>query len=77
VTRIDFNIPLRSHVNISIYNMLGQMVAILTDQIYEAGGHSIIWDGTDMSGSRVSSGIYFYKMKAGDLAIARKMLLIK
>ncbi|PKK84080.1 MAG: hypothetical protein CVT49_05510 [candidate division Zixibacteria bacterium HGW-Zixibacteria-1] len=76
-TQIDFNIPSRSHVNISIYNMLGQMVATLTDREYEAGGHCLVWDGTDMTGSRASSGIYFYRMKVGDLAIARKMLLIK
>ncbi|MEW5924284.1 MAG: T9SS type A sorting domain-containing protein, partial [Candidatus Zixiibacteriota bacterium] len=76
-TWIDFSIPSRSRVNISVYNMLGQMVAVLTDKVYDAGKHNVVWNGCDVFGNHVSSGIYFYKMKVGELAISRKMLLVK
>lgn len=76
-TKIEFSIPSRSTVNISVYNMLGQMVSVLTDQVYDAGRHGLVWSGCDNSGSHVSSGIYFYRMTVGDSTISRKMLLVK
>jgi len=76
-TRIVFNIPVRSRVNISVFNMLGQNVAVLADEVYDAGGHAVVWSGTDESGYKVSSGVYLYKMTVGDLVISKKMLLVK
>ena len=76
-TKINFNVPSRVRVEILVYNTLGQVVATLADRMYEAGRHRLVWDGTDSDGYRVSSGIYLYKMTAGDMTIARKMLLLK
>ena len=76
-TRIAFNIPVRSRVNISVFNMLGQNVAVLADEVYDVGEHAVVWSGTDESGYKVSSGVYLYKMTVGDLVISKKMLLVK
>jgi hypothetical protein len=76
-TRIYFSVPVRSHVKIIIYNALGQIVRRLVDQEYEPGRHILNWDGRNDAGLPVPSGIYFYRMKAGDFLALRKMLLIR
>ena len=76
-TVINFSVPSRKRVIISVYNLLGQSVATLTDRVYEAGDHSVSWDGTDFSGNRVSSGMYFYRMQAGVSVISKKMIFVK
>jgi flagellar hook assembly protein FlgD len=64
-------------VQINIYNIKGQKVRTLVNDTFSPGTHKVIWNGTDDSGKAVSSGIYFYKMKAGDYTETRKMLLMK
>jgi len=49
----------------------------LINEVLPAGTHSAIWDGRDSNDKRVGSGIYFYKLKAGDLQKVRKMILLK
>ncbi len=76
-TTISFSIPKESNVEISIYNIKGQKVKeIVSDQL-ASGEHSVVWDGRDENGKPVSSGIYFYKLKAGGFREVRKMILMK
>jgi len=60
-----------------IYNLKGQKVRTIVNEIFPAGQHSIIWDGKDGSGNSVSSGLYFYKLKAGRYTSTKKMILMK
>ncbi|NQV19379.1 MAG: right-handed parallel beta-helix repeat-containing protein [Armatimonadetes bacterium] len=78
VTNIVFNLPEESSVQLEIYNIKGQKTkSLLSDQI-KAGEHSIIWDGKDASGKRISSGVYLYKLKVnGKTEAVRKCLLLK
>jgi hypothetical protein len=76
-TSIEFRLPTRNRVTLIIYDILGRNIRTLTDRIYDAGVHSVLWDGNDHDGRPVASGIYFYRMKAGDLIRARKMILLK
>jgi hypothetical protein len=76
-TRIDFALPRSSRVHLEIVNMLGRTVRVLVDRRMPAGHHSVIWDGADESGKIVSSGVYFYRMKAGSFSTSRKMLLMR
>jgi len=76
-TAIRFNIPQSEHIQIYIYNTLGQKVRILMNWTMAAGNHEIIWDGRDDSGQVLSSGIYFLHFKAGDYVQNRRMLLMK
>ncbi len=76
-TRIAFSVPKTSHVKVVIYNALGQMVRTLIDRNVEPGHHILNWDGRNDAGQLVPSGVYFYRMKAGDYIALKKMLLVK
>ena len=65
------------NIQILIYNIKGQKVKTLVNGSYTAGEHSVVWDGTDDNGNRLGSGVYLYKMTAGDFTETRKMLLLK
>ena len=71
-TTIEFGIPKSGHVNLRIYNLLGQEVATIVDGQLVAGDHSVIWDA-----SNYSSGIYFYRLTAGGKVITKRMTLLK
>ncbi len=76
-TTISFDIPYRSHVVITIHNILGQEVARLIDKELAVGSYHVEWDGRDYSGSPVSSGVYLYRLTAGDVVYSKKMILLK
>ena len=71
-TTIQYDLVKDSPVNIGIYDILGQRVVTLVNQKQPAGHHQVIWNATD-----VSSGIYFYKLSAGDYSETKKMVLLK
>jgi uncharacterized lipoprotein YddW (UPF0748 family) len=64
-------------ISLSIYNILGQKVVALLDGSLAPGHYRITWDGTDRTGSRVASGIYFCHLRAGDWSRTRRMVLIR
>jgi hypothetical protein len=76
-TRLDFNLPQRSLVTLTVYNLLGRKVTTLVDRQLPPGHHSVAWDGTDARGSRLPTGVYLYRLKAGDHTETRKMMLLK
>ena len=77
-TTISFSVTqTSSFVTLEIYNIKGQKVKTLVNEVLPAGEHSIIWNGKDSNGNRVGSGIYFYKLKTGDFQKVRKMILLK
>ena len=61
----------------SIYDIEGKLVRVVVDEPFGAGVQEVVWDGIDTEGSLVSSGIYFYCLKAGKNVLTRKMVLIK
>ena len=77
VTTIRYDVPEQSHVTMEIYNLLGQRVATLVNGIQEPGYHAILWNGTNMDGAAMSSGMYFYHIKAGDFRAVKKLILVK
>lgn len=66
-----------SKVKVEIFNIKGQKVKQLVNEVLPKGNHTIIWNGQDNSGKQAASGIYFYKMKTGDFQQSKKMLLLK
>ena len=76
-TKIAYQLPRQGNVRIEIYNMLGQKVRMLLSEHKEPGVYHAIWDGRNDSGAQVSSGIYLYRMVAGDYVKVRKMILMK
>jgi hypothetical protein len=71
-TEISFILPQAAQVKLEIYNIMGQKVTTLLDQKLEAGEHIVLWDG-----SNEASGVYLYRLQAGDFAQSKKMLLLK
>lgn len=76
-TQIRYDLPVPGHVKLAIYNILGQKVRILVDEIQDAGHKSVIWDGRDDGGRDVASGIYFYKIAMENFEKTKKMVLLK
>ncbi|HKB87732.1 MAG TPA: T9SS type A sorting domain-containing protein, partial [Ignavibacteriaceae bacterium] len=76
-TVISYSIPKSSNVTLKIYDVLGREVKTLVSTEQVNGLHSIQWNGDNNYGSRVSSGIYLYRIEAGDFIQTKKMLLIK
>jgi hypothetical protein len=76
-TNITYAIPVSNHVTIKVYNSLGQAVKTLVDQDMSAGTYKVTWDGTNLHGGAVPSGVYFYKMQSSHFNVTKKMLLMK
>ncbi len=76
-TNINFDVPTNSHVTLTIFNVLGQKVKTLVDKDMAANKYNVDWDGRSDTGVRAASGIYFYRMQAGDFAQTKKMMMIK
>ena len=76
-TRIDYHIADQENVIIKIYNFLGQEVKILTSEYKTPGAYHVYWDGCNDRGIKLSSGIYFYCLKAGDFFRVNKMILMR
>jgi flagellar hook assembly protein FlgD len=77
MTNIEFLLPKSGQVRIEIFNILGQRVRTLVDEYLKPGHKLVDWDGKDDSGEEVSSGIYLYQLRAGDLTESKRMLLVK
>jgi flagellar hook assembly protein FlgD len=71
-TIINYQLPMTNDVELSIYNLLGQKVSTLVHERQQVGYHQVEWDA-----SRFSSGIYYYKIEAGNFQDVKKMILIK
>ena len=76
-TTIRYQIGKRSPVRLDIYNLVGQRVRTLVRATLEAGFHSVRWDGRNDEGVSVASGVYLYRLHAGDITATRTMLLIR
>jgi hypothetical protein len=76
-TSIAFGLPVASRVEISVYNVAGQRIAALAEGEYPAGHHVVAWDGRNSQGESVSSGIYFYQLRANGFDQVRRMFILK
>ena len=77
VTGIRFSIDQERMVTLSIYDIFGRLVTTLVDRKMRAGVYIEAWDGRDVSGNAVASGVYFYRLTAGNRALTRKAVLLK
>jgi len=72
VTEISFSLPQATEVKLDVFNLLGQNVTTIYEGTLEAGTHSFSWDGPS-----VASGVYLYRLTAGDFVTTKKMILLK
>jgi flagellar hook assembly protein FlgD len=64
-------------VEVVIFGPEGTLVKTLTNDVMDEGFKEVTWDGKDVQGNSVSSGVYFYRLKAGKKVLTRKMVLLK
>jgi hypothetical protein len=76
-TSIGYTLGATAHVTLEIVNMNGQVVRTLVDETQTAGEHAVSWDAINDDGKRVASGVYLYRLRAGDYVDSRKMTLLK
>lgn len=76
-TIISFVVPHRSAVKVEIFNMIGQRVRTLADEVLPAGVYHKIWDGKSDDQKDVASGIYFYRLTSRNVVQQRKMILLR
>jgi hypothetical protein len=72
MTRISYYLPYQRHVLLSVYDVSGRLVSVLDEGMRSAGEHVVEWNA-----GRIESGVYFYRLKAGDFAVTRKAVLLR
>lgn len=77
VTKIGFDLPEAVNVELSIYDILGRQVRNLINQQYDQGSYAVTWDGKNNAGARVASGVYIYRLQAGNFIATKKMVMMK
>ena len=76
-TWIPYRLAVSGPVELKIYNILGQPVRTLVDQLQTPDSYRVHWDGRDHRGERVANGVYFYRLQAGPVTQGRKMLVLE
>ena len=76
-TTIHFGLKRPSDVNLRIFDVAGRLIRVLADGQFGPGEYTRIWNGRSDSGSQVASGVYFYRMDAGEFVQTKKMVLLK
>ncbi len=76
-TSISFSLPKDAHVLLQVFDVTGALVKTLVDQSVRTGNMQVNWDGTNLLGNKVASGVYLYRLAAGDFVTAKKMVLMK
>jgi len=76
-TTIKFSTPKAGQVNLSVYNVRGQRVKTLVNEVMPAGQQSVTWNGDDNNSRSVASGVYFYKLEADGRTEVKRMVLMK
>ena len=76
-TVISYQLLDNSEVRLDVYNIQGQLIKTLVNTNLEVGYHTITWDGTNLNGESVASGVYFYSIQSDGFSSVKKMLLIK
>jgi hypothetical protein len=76
-TQIKYTVRIASNIRLSIYNIMGNEIKILSDGLKLQGDYTVKWDGTDKNNNKVTTGVYFLILKSDKYALCNKLLLIK
>ncbi|MDP1675273.1 MAG: T9SS type A sorting domain-containing protein, partial [Bacteroidota bacterium] len=76
-TNIVYNLANSGPVRLEVFNIIGQKVATVVDEVQNAGTWNVRWNGSDAAGKQVSSGIYLYRLTTGSFVSTKKMMFIK
>ncbi len=76
-TTLEYEMPASGHVEVAVYNLTGQRIRMLMNQMQSAGRHRIIWDGKTDSGNETGSGVYIVRMLSGPYKGSQKIIMMK
>jgi hypothetical protein len=76
-TEITFALPKAGPVMLEVYDLTGRVVATLVNQDLPAGSHKVMWNAKNSNGQSLASGVYLYRILAGDFVATKKMVLLK
>jgi hypothetical protein len=76
-TTIMFDMREKGHMTLKIYNVAGQLIRTLVNDVKDAGSHKVTWDGKNNLGVGVASGVYFYKMETTSYSQTKKMVMLR
>jgi hypothetical protein len=76
-TTIRFNLATAGPVELVIYNLAGQQLAVLVNESREIGRHTVQWDGRDQAGYALASGVYLYCLRMGERTVSRRLVLVR
>jgi len=76
-TTIRFSLPVESDVSLVIYDLSGRRIVVLASDHLPQGHHEVVWQGEDAQGEFLASGVYFYRLEAGEFVQTQKMILLK
>jgi hypothetical protein len=76
-TKISFTVPKRVRATLAVYDVEGKLVTTLVNESLDAGLKEVTWHGKDARGNPVSTGVYFYRLTAGNRTLTKKMVLLK
>lgn len=76
-TQIEYGLPNIVNVRLDVYDLSGRLVSTLVDESKNAGSYTIVWDGRDKTGKKLASGVYFYRLRAGDHTVTKAMHLLR
>ncbi|MBN2366277.1 MAG: T9SS C-terminal target domain-containing protein, partial [Calditrichaeota bacterium] len=76
-TTVSFDLPNDVTVSLDIFDITGRKIRTLVNEPRSAGTHQVVWNGQDDHGNSVASGLYVYRIQAGDFVQSRKMLFMK
>jgi hypothetical protein len=76
-TTIAFDLPEQTDVTLTVYDVMGRKVATLVDRSMPAGPHAVAWNGHSDQGSKLASGVYFYRLRAGETSYTERMTIVR
>ncbi|UCG50914.1 MAG: right-handed parallel beta-helix repeat-containing protein [Candidatus Latescibacterota bacterium] len=77
VTKIEYSVPITGLVRLAVYDVKGREIRLLADEVQPMGNYSVLWEGCDNNGVRVSSGVYFVRMEHGGDTWTHRMVFLK
>jgi len=76
-TTINYQLPVQSKVELTIYDLLGEKIRILVKENQRPGFYVVQWDGKNLNGAQSPSGLYFYQVKSEKFTQTKRMLLLR
>jgi len=76
-TTIEYFLPTKSRVTLTIYNLCGEVVKVLVNKVQESGTHKVCWDGKDDKGELLPNGIYFYELRTPEFRMCKKCIVVR